>query len=471
MGYAEQRGSGKGTYYRARYKTAPGKYATLPEKFRTKTAAKQAADAEEARLRARLPGAVPPEQLTFAQFANRWFAGLDLAPSTMVNYRRHIEEHLLPAFESVLLDGILTSDVDAWEKKEKAAGYAPASVKTWRTTLHTILAAAVQGGLLSSNPATRRRGTGRRAGRSAGRGPEKAVTDPLGAVLIAERAAILVGREDEFVFVTLLFWTGMRWGEGVGLQTRYARLRSVRVEEQLYELDPGGLVPCPPKDDSYRDIDIPPWLSRLVSEHIARTAPRPCPCHGQAYVFRGRYGGAHWRRSGFGDWIFAPAASGWFPPKAPQPRRPVPLQPDPWPGRPVRGRSNQARAEMNWLPVTAGLTPHGLRHSHKTLMAALRTPEVLSHERLGHELGGIAGRYSHVTPEMRRELLGQLTERWEQALDARAALAADSPVPALDALLRGRHVEPRKTKIFSQDSPGLDIREVIPLRARPQQGA
>src|SRR4029077_11883329 len=100
-------------------------------------------------------------------------------------YRRHIEEHLLPAFESVLLDGILTSDVDAWEKKEKAAGYAPASVKTWRTTLHTILAAAVQGGLLSSNPATRRRGTGRRAGRSAGRGPEKAVTDPLGAVLIA----------------------------------------------------------------------------------------------------------------------------------------------------------------------------------------------------------------------------------------------------------------------------------------------
>jgi len=72
---------------------------------------------------------------------------------------------------------------------------------------------------------------------------------------------------------------------------------------------------------------------------------------------------------------------------------------------------------------------------------------------------------------MRRALLGQLTERWEQALDARAALAADSPVPALDALLRGRHVEPRKTKIFSQDSPGLDIREVIPLRARPQQGA
>jgi hypothetical protein len=48
MVYGEQRGTGRGTYYRGRYKTAPGKYATLPERFRTKTAAKQAADEAEA---------------------------------------------------------------------------------------------------------------------------------------------------------------------------------------------------------------------------------------------------------------------------------------------------------------------------------------------------------------------------------------------------------------------------------------
>ncbi len=35
-------------------------------------------------------------------------------------------------------------------------------------------------------------------------------------------------------------------------------------------------------------------------------------------------------------------------------------------------------------------------------MTELRTPEVFSHERLGHELGGIGGIYSHVTPAMRQ---------------------------------------------------------------------
>lgn len=187
-----------------------------------------------------------------------------------------------------------------------------------------------------------------------------------------------------------MYWTGLRWAEGVGLETLYARLRSIRIEHQLYEL-PDGLVRCPPKDDSYRDVDIPVWLAKLLSDHVARIRPRPCPCHGLTYVFRGRYGGAHWYRSGFGDWIFAPAVSGWFPAKAPQPKHPVPIAPEPWPGKPVRGRNNYGRAEACWAPVAAGLTPHGLRHSHKTLMSELGTPEVFSHDRLGHKLGGIAG--------------------------------------------------------------------------------
>jgi hypothetical protein len=107
----------------------------------------------------------------------------------------------------------------------------------------------------------------------------------------------------------------------------------------------------------------------------------------------------------FGYWIFEPAAWGWFPAKAPQPRRPVPVADGPFPGLPVRGRNCQGRAQACWLPVAAGLTPHSIRHSHKSLMAELPTPEVLSHERLGNELGGVAGRYSHVTVQMREELI------------------------------------------------------------------
>lgn len=82
-------------------------------------------------------------------------------------------------------------------------------------------------------------------------------------------------------------YTGMRWGEIVGLERKFVRPASVRVEWQLYELDSGEFERCPPKDDSYRTIDTPQWLSGLVASHIARTESAPCPCHEHAYVFRG----------------------------------------------------------------------------------------------------------------------------------------------------------------------------------------
>lgn len=288
----------------------------------------------------------------------------------MQNYKRHIEEHLLPDFEDKALVGILRTDVELWEKKERAA-YAASSVKTWRSTLHLIFEDAIDEGLLTSNPAARRRGRGKRAGRSRDRGPEKVVTDALGILLAAERASLLSGRDDEFVAVVLKGYTGKRWGEIVGLKTEFVRHDAFRVEWELYELDTGELVRCPPKDDSYRTIDSMDWLSALAFSHIARTKPTPCSCHGRTYVFRGqgatRTGGhqgaklvdvarraevstgtvsnvlnhpdrvredtrvrvelaivelgfarggiasehaAHWRRNGFATWLFTPAVSG-----------------------------------------------------------------------------------------------------------------------------------------------------------------
>ena len=144
---------------------------------------------------------------------------------------------------------------------------------------------------------------------------------------------------------------------------------------------------------------------------------------------------AHWRRNGFSTWLFQPAVTGWYPRKAPQDARPVPVLAEPWPGVPVRGRNAQARADACWLPVARGLTPHGLRHTHKTLMEELGTPPKLMDERMGHEDGSVQARYSHVTAEMRRRLADGLTEVWASALDARRAMAPGSPVAALDRLL------------------------------------
>ncbi|MFJ3173039.1 LacI family DNA-binding transcriptional regulator [Streptomyces roseus] len=504
MGYAENRGD----YWRGRYKLAPGKYGTVADeygktiRFRTKRAAEKAAAVEEEKVltASQAPTAPEPERITFGDYASRWYAVQDLAVSTMQNYRRHIEEHLLPEFEDAFVSEITPGEIEAWDRSERGRGYAAGSVKTWRATLHLIFADAVDEGLRESNPATRRRGRGKRAGRSRNRGPEKVVTSALGVLLIAERTALLSGRDDEFVAVVLKGYTGMRWGEIVGLETRFVRATAVRVEHQLYELDSGEMHRCPPKDDSYRTIDAPDWLSNLLAGQVARAGERECACHGLRYLFSGHgaangatrrpgaklvdiarvaevstgtvsnvlnrpgsmpeatrarvekvvadlgyirawpsgENAAHWRRNGFATWLFQPAATGWYPKKAPQEARPVPLIASPWPGVPARGRGAAGRAEASWLPIARGLTPHGLRHSHKTMMDELRTPPKLKDERMGHEDGSVQARYSHITPDMRRDLLSGLTGMWEGALDVRRRMAPGSPVTVLDALLRAR---------------------------------
>lgn len=189
MGYAENRGD----YWRARFKLATGKYDTVKDetgatvRFRSRREAQKAADDAEAAVRANRHRDPAAGRETFGEYASRWFAVQDLAASTMQNYRHHIEEHLLPVFEDVAMADILMADVAAWEKRERAAGYAEASIKTWRSTLHLILADAVDEGLRESNPAARRRGRGKRAGRSQRRGPEKAVTSASGILHLGER--------------------------------------------------------------------------------------------------------------------------------------------------------------------------------------------------------------------------------------------------------------------------------------------
>jgi integrase len=500
MGYGEKRGD----YWRGRFKIAPGRYGTVQDstgetvRFRSRREAEQAANDAESKVRSGVWRLPTGGRVAFSDYVNAWYARLDLAPSTMQNYRRHIEDHLLPAFGDQAMTDIAAAEITAWEKREAALGYAPASLRAWRAVLHLILADATDEGIIGVNPASRRRGRGKRAGRSQHRAPEKIVTTALGVLLLAERVALLSGRDDEFVAVVLDGFTGMRWGELVGLEPGYVRDGAIRIEWQLYELDNGVFVRCPPKDDSYRTVRVPRWLSALVVEHIGRTRRPPCACHGLRYVFSGhrsangtprrpgpslaevaRRAGvstgtvsnvlnrpeivaeatreavltvvtdlgyaradrsadpaAHWRRNGFATWLFQPAATGRYPAKAPKPVRPVPIVGEPWPGVPVRGRGAANRADACWLPIAAGLTPHGLRHTYKTLMVLLGTPSTVMDEQMGHADGSVQARYSHGTPEMWQRLLDGLTGLWSDALVARRRLSPGSPVGVLDRLLR-----------------------------------
>ncbi|KAB8162957.1 LacI family DNA-binding transcriptional regulator [Streptomyces sp. 3MP-14] len=503
-----RRGRDGRLYYRARYERPDGQKGTVlgtdgkAIRYPTKASALKAARAAEDEVDAAAGRGrwVAPEKsrVTLNEHiygrdgAGGWLTAQELAASSGQSYAHHIKR-AISEFGDTALGDLTRTAIDAWERSEAAAGSA-SSAATYRRVLHVALEDAVEAGLIAANPAKRRRNRGRRAGRSTARGPERRITDALGLLLAAERAALLAGRDDEFVETILAGYTGMRWGEIVGLEPQFVRDDSIRIEWQLYELDSGALVRCPPKDDSYRDIDAPRWLTGLIRDHVARISPTPCPCHGIRYVYRGgaartgragptmadvaRAAGvsvgtvsnvinrphmvadatlarveaamselgyvrggtpqgtaAHWRRSGHAAWIWTPAVSGWYPKRGPAAPHPVPILAEPWPGVPARGRGAAGRATAGWVPISTGMTRHGRRHAHRTVLEEIGTPKVLMDERMGHSDSSVSARYAHVTPAMRRRLVVGLTEVWEESLAARRAMHPRSPVAVLDRLL------------------------------------
>jgi integrase len=184
-----------------------------------------------------------------------------------------IRRFILPTFGGRPLKSITRGEVDRWEREliEKR-GYSPEYIGGARRRLHTILADAIVAGHITVNPATRQRGRGRKANQDRARGSaEKVWASENTALLLAERCALL-GGEAEFVRALLMAFTGLRWGEVIGLQASYVRTPDrrrnhyyIRVEWQLVELN-GKFYLAPPKDGSRRDIDIPEWLFNLVGE-------------------------------------------------------------------------------------------------------------------------------------------------------------------------------------------------------------
>ena len=82
-----------------------------------------------------------------------------------------------------------------------------------------------------------------------------------------------------------------------------------------------------------------------------------------------------------------------------------------------------------------------------------RIADTLKSERMGHEVPGMRGVYSHVSDVMRAELKAALQERWAASLRERAQLVPRSIVPVLDSLLAEQGSS--QNKIGSQIAPKI----------------
>ena len=198
-------------------------------------------------------------------------------------------------------------------------------------------------------------------------------------------------------------------------------------------------------------VDLPPFLAGLLAAQAGKRAGQRCACaagHGGSgrYVFLGPDGGHH-RNSNYARRFFRPACDGRHPPANRRPGRLVVVNATAWPGRisahktagdhcPGSGETPADEAPLAcWLPAKDGLTPHGLRHSHKTWMAEDGIPEILAEQRLGHQVPGMLGLYAHASQQMRENPTAALQTQWEESLRQRATIDPHSPVPLLDNVM------------------------------------
>ena len=517
MAYAEKRGKGPAPW-RVKYKREDGSEDSQSG-FETKKAALAWGNEQEAEIRRILRGDPVPEahaeadDITVDAWADRWMGAQDVGISTTDNREYLLRRFIRPKWGPRLMRSLTTEEINAWEKGLPAKEHVkPRTARDARGLLCTMLgdaATARPHPLIQFNPALRQRNRGARTGRRLAVGAPRIWATPLEALLVAERAALLSGQDDDFTMLITIAYTGMRWGETIGLEREFLQPTLINVEWQLRELN-GKFHRLPPKDDSYRSlnweprvpVDLPPFLATMLASQARAVTRQTCQCaevhEGSGhYLFAGPDGGHH-RRSGYARRFFRPAADGRYPPQNGRPGNLVIVDAATWPGIPVAawpaalpdvsfeppsgrgmprlvntnetgrcpdcGRSIVRRTDGGliahkagradgqercpgsfgppapdpalcaWLPVKTGLTPHGLRHSHKTWLED-GIPEILAELRLGHEVPGMRGLYSHVSAKMRDELKAALQARWEESLRERAALDPQSSVPALDKLL------------------------------------
>jgi len=401
-----------------------------------------------------------------------WRELLDVEPTTLAKYKYLIEFHILPEFQGRELGSLTFEEIEKWDRaiptriSSRGTPYAPSVAHGARDLLITILGDAVHAGKIDRNPAERRKGRrgrvvakGRRQPTHAAQQATSNVITPVQAICFAERCALLSGRDIDFVMNVFATWTGTRWGELMAvegwdgkdspLQLPGKGIATYQLDWQLREI--GGVVrKAPPKDGSYRTLDLPPFLAKLMGWAIENRQERcKCPdadghpsCKGDDptgpnYLFLGPEGG-HPRRSNYADRYITPAAEGLHAGRKGV-RRPVYVTAEPWPGIPIRKGNRKAKAadmaDGTWPDLLGKFKPHDDRHTHSTWLDVSNLPKVIQMDRRGHAMQGMDSVYIHVTDGMRRQLCDYLEQLWRDGIAERSKLVPRSAVPLLDEIL------------------------------------
>lgn len=230
------------------------------------------AEAREAKAQRRAGDSRPTSRIKFGDYFEKWietYAGRTargFSETTRPEYRRVINQHAVPAWETWRLADIEPGDVRDLFGKMRNADATTAQIKKLRAALSPMFATAVEDGLIRSNPV---QGVRIPAGQTA-------AEEPKAKALTREELRILIAAfpEDWRLFFEFLTQTGLRIGETIGLRWEHVELGDrprVKVREQFYEGQRKGLK----SRDGRRDVPLSPGLTESLIAHRRDTYGGP----------------------------------------------------------------------------------------------------------------------------------------------------------------------------------------------------
>ena len=247
MAWVRQLANGE---YRGGYRDAYGKRRTAEGTYRHKAAALRAANAKEEEARNSRAKDAP---LTWGQWCDQWLAHRNVEESTRIEDEARIDKHIRPRWGNIRLTDITRADVKAWMNELKK-DRAPATVNRIVGNLNTSLNEAVDLELIPANPAQGvRMPTGQATHE---RYLTKAEVDRVCANLIpAWRDLTYLGA-----------YTGLRWGEAIGLQRKRVDLdRGMILVAEVWD-DKAKRLKAYPKGRRRRSVPLPEWLHASIKD-------------------------------------------------------------------------------------------------------------------------------------------------------------------------------------------------------------
>lgn len=303
---------------------------------------------------------VAMERQTVAQFLTRWLEDAvkpSVRPRSALTYEQRITNHLTPALGRIALDKLTPQHIQRFIAQQRAAGLSPNTINHHLAVLNRALNQAVKWGLVARNVVPL-------ADAPRGEHTEGRVLTPDEARRFLSAAH---GTREETLFITMLT-TGLRIGEARGLRWQDVDLDTgvLTVRYQIQRIAKKEQF-CEPKTArSKRTIALPViTVNALRKQHAVCAEER-------------LRAGARWQ-----DWALV------FPAKD---------------GTPF-GVTTVQRA-MDTALAQAGiphLSPHRLRHTAATFLAAANVNPRIAMDAMGHTgVEMTMAHYQHVTDAMRR---------------------------------------------------------------------